>query len=390
MSQTKLDSYIAQKLGREGVRFYHAENLRNFSTYCTAGALLSRAELMRRDPVGFTRFRSDEEDERLGALSRVFGNIYDFGSIFAKAKNTIPNIYGPITLVFRPSVFGGMTDIAITPHSIVTHRDQWQSERVADAATVDSIVGGDGFGGAVARQWQMCELSCAEPALSFGALERILVEPIKIGDKQLVDYVRSVAAGLGVPIAVRVYRHTVNVDLLQNLVSFCEALTEGLDDERWSFDEVALADWKGLTDDKRKRLAGWCRYFYFGTLAEAREGDFIGQMDEADDGDDRSICELCDPGSDSPPALVDYQPAEPGESGRGSLDIGHCGNCNGISVRCRQCDAVHSFGEWEYDKPVSCGGGCGLRFMVVSNRSSDGSSLYVELLDEDAGEGVEG
>lgn len=383
MTASDLDQYIAAAFMGAGVRFYHAENLRNFSTYCSAGAILSRAELIRLDPLKYTRFYSDHEDERLGALSHVFGNIYDFGSVFARGRYTIPNIYGPVTLVFKSAVFADMTDITITPHSIVTHLDAWQSERVIDTSAVDEIVSGDSYGHPVAGKWQLCELSCAGPSLSFATLEKILVEPIAIGEKRLIDYVRSVGGRLGVPIAERHYQQDANVDLLQGLVSICESLPADLDNDAWFFDAAWLWAWSGVTDDKRNRLPGWCRYFYFGTLTECRFTDFIEQMDEADD---RTVCELCDPGSDAPPALVNYRPADLGGAGGGPLDVGHCDYCNGISVRCRECKVVHSFYESQYDKPVTCDGGCGIRFVVNSNRSSDGSAPYPELLDDDDGD----
>lgn len=205
MPPSELDNHIAAKFAARRVRFYHAENLRNFATYCTWRAVLSRSELKQKDPVYYTRFYSDASDEDLGALTRVFGNIYDFGSIFARAGNTIPNVYGPITLVFKPTVFAQMTDISITPKSIVNLGAAWTAARVTDPAVVDEIVAGDAYGRPVAPEWQMSELSCENSSLSFDHLEKILVEPIVVVGRALIDYVKATTLGLNVPVAERPY-----------------------------------------------------------------------------------------------------------------------------------------------------------------------------------------
>jgi hypothetical protein len=70
----RLDEYVATRFAEHDVHFYHAENLRNFRTYCRARAVLCREELMACDLAGYTRFMSDPQDLKLGALTRVFGN----------------------------------------------------------------------------------------------------------------------------------------------------------------------------------------------------------------------------------------------------------------------------------------------------------------------------
>ncbi len=381
MTQTNLDQHIASTFAKANVRFYHAENLRNLSTYCQARALLCRSELMKRDAVYYTQFYSDEADQALGVLTRVFGNIYDFGSIFARAAKTTPNVYGPITLVFRPTVFAEMLDIAITPQSIATHLADWTNVRVTEASVINEIASGDGYGSPVAGEWQMCELSCENAAISFTSLEKVLVEPIEVAGRRLIDYVRATAANLGVPIHERVYRRPENAAKLADLVALCEALPEGTENSDWKFSETQLpTSWSDLSEAKRKRMPGWCRYFYFGTLGECRLRDFIERMDEADD---RTACELCDPGEDRPPAMVNYRPMDDGGVGSSALDVGYCDWCNGISVRCNECGAVRAVYEGEYDEVLDCDGGCGMRFRVVRTGSTDGGpSENVELVDE--------
>ena len=78
----ELDRYIRQRFRSVGLRLFHAENLHDFAVYCRERALLARTEL-RRLSAGFTTFYSDQSDEERGALSRVFGNLRDFGVIMA-------------------------------------------------------------------------------------------------------------------------------------------------------------------------------------------------------------------------------------------------------------------------------------------------------------------
>lgn len=375
VARSALDKYISKKFARAKVRFYHAENLRNFSTYVSAKALLSRSELMKRDPEKYTRFYSDEADEKLGALTRVFGNIYDFGSIFARGRDTVPNVYGPIVLVFKPEVFAEMSDIAITPKSIATHLDKWTSVRVTERSVIDEIVVGDDYGRPVADAWQGSELSCEGPTLSFASLEKVLVEPISIDGVALIDYVREVAASLKVPMKVRPYSRDENRARLQDLVDACESLDDAIDHDEWSYREGDLPEsWASLDEAKRKRVPGWSRHFYYGTLGECRLRTYLDALDAADDG---VSCEMCDPGPDRPAPILAFHPLDGGGPGTGPLDIAYCDFCNGISVRCTQCDAIHPVHEHEYKKVIVCDGECGIRFTVEPTRDGPLSVVIV-------------
>lgn len=97
---------------------------------------------------------------------------------------------------------------------------------------------------------------------------------------------------------------------------------------------------------------------------------------------DRTICDLCDPGEDRAPALVNYEPHEDGH-GAPRVDVGHCDWCNGISIRCRECGVVRGVFEGEHGTVLECEGGCGLRFTVNSDYDprDGGGGECVEVLD---------
>lgn len=385
------DASIAQKFSQRGVRFYHAENLKHFRAYCRSNALLCREQLISSDP-DHTVFYSDKTDRRLGVLGRVFGNVYDFGSVFTRADLTVPNVYGPIMLVFRPEVYVAMSDICITKKSIATLRDSWRSVGINSETEIDLLLAGDNYGSPISRDYQASEISCSNATISLEFLEQIIVEPIAIHGTPLLELVRNTckSAGINCPVVERRYRSYKNRDLLRDLSSLCDSLMHNSSQQEWDFQESQLPPtFAGYPSERRNRACLWIRYFYFGTTQEVRDDLTFDNMD-----DDRTVCTMCDPGEDRPPAMVNYSPwVEEGET-EARIDIGHCDWCNGISVRCKQCNEVKSVYEHEYDQPICCPGECGLRFRVeCSYDPRDGCiSEHIELLPDaapDAWNGIE-
>jgi hypothetical protein len=124
-----------------------------------------------------------------------------------------------------------------------------------------------------------------------------------------------------------------------------------------------------------------------GGYAQEAEGEAAAappEWDLIDYEDDRTVCDLCDPGEDRPPALVNYTHSDEGSSGSSRVDVGYCDWCNGISVRCRDCGVVRGVLEGEYGDVLECEGGCGLRFVVKSDYDprDGGGGPYVEVVDD--------
>jgi hypothetical protein len=269
-----LDAYISRRFQECGVRFYHAENLANFRTYVAEGAVLCRKRLMRRNPNGYTAFYSDVEDEALGVLGRVFGNLYDFGEIFGRGRGAIPNVYGPIMLIFRPKVFSVMRDIRITPRSIATLHAQWASAALSTKTQIETLLQGDDYGNPIHPAWQFCELSCATSELSVSMLERVLVEPIEVYGQRLTEVVQAEldAHGLTVAVEERSYWNRSNLEVLQELVGLCEELKPQRRQHNWELAPSQLpTPVHELAQERQKRVALWCRYFTYGTVLPLRE-----------------------------------------------------------------------------------------------------------------------
>jgi len=381
-----LDPYIAQRFYERGVKLYHAENLQDFRIYCAHRALLSRAELMHRAPHLFTVFKSDPSDATFGVLGRVFGNLNDFGKLFAWHASATPNLYGPIALVFKPSVFSRMQDIRITHRSIMTLGAQWAGAALTEPQHIDGLLAGDRFGNLTCEDWFACEVSSANPTLPFDELEYVLVEPIEIFGHRLIDLVEAElqAHHLSVPVQERENFSESQRKTFQELVSMCEELTPPARQDDWSLDPSRLpAVFRSMGGTKRKAVMTWCRYFTYGTVAPLREEAQEAWLDAQDD---RTVCELCDPGEDRPPPLVNWPRSLDGESQQ-EADAGRCDWCNGLGLRCGSCGAIQGVYESQYDELLECAGGCGMGFIVHSSQDPDGDGYeHIEAVNLSDGE----
>ncbi len=372
-----LDAYIAQRFSARNLQFYHAENLENFRTYCAAGKLLCRRELMNRNPSRFTVFYSDEGDRKLGALGRVFGNLGDFGDIFQRSRRSIPNIYGPIQLVFMPAVFSSMRDICITPKSIATLGWRWRDEALMSEEGINELLRVDGLHGQINPTFSFCELSCGNDSIPFEFLKCVVVEPLKVSDWSLQEIVESELRdrGVRIPVVTRSYVRTENREALQQLVDVCDGLQRPRYRDTFLLPATNLPGFfHGLDQYKKRRLVLWCRYFTHGTMAPLR---LDAKPECWDEYEDYTICELCEPGDERPPPKVNYSLIHGGEWGELTLGDGRCDWCSGVSIRCQSCGIVHPVRDGQYDMPIECDGGCGLRFSV---RQDEDGLIRVDML----------
>lgn len=266
------DRELAAVLIAKNVHFFHAMNLRDFSAYCRSRSLLSRTEMIESDP-DYTEFWSDEIDSQRGVLSRVFGNVYDFAAIFARARDaSSPNIYGPVTLVFSPEVYEEMVDIVLTQRSIVELEDPWRASALNDVQ-IDEMLEGSVYGDAIAAPYSFTEVSCANPWLEWRHLKEVVVEPLVVGEVDLVGWVQQevVRHQISVPVRARRYSNAEHLDLLQHLVSSFEAYVP-VDDrpDRVPFKHIP-PEIERMPKKYVRRYELWATYFFNGTVAFLRE-----------------------------------------------------------------------------------------------------------------------
>jgi len=89
---------------------------------------------------------------------------------------------------------------------------------------------------------------------------------------------------------------------------------------------------------------------------------------------DYEVCQLCNQNYGQGSAIVDfdYGYAVEADGGVALVDIGHCGWCNGIHVRCQKCGTVTPIYEFQYGDMIGCAGDCGLRIVVRNEHVGDG------------------
>ena len=274
----RFDRTIAERLAKEGVEFFHADNIEAFRAHCDSGRLLCRRELMEVNPDGHTPFDSDEYDQNHGFDSRVFGNIYDLGSIFERAhEDNGPYIYGPIMFVFRPEVYMQMTDIIIVNKSMFTLGNTWRDFRLCDEAQLDSMLNPSHPDDKIHRNWHYAELNCSNCSIPLSYLSKVVVEPLEFRavDGQLYnlyDVATRILSqrGIGhIPVEIRKYRSGKRggITALRAMVEVCQGLPSTVTPDTWN---VSQADLPGslnyLSDAAQKRLIQWGKYFTFGTV----------------------------------------------------------------------------------------------------------------------------
>ena len=112
ISGNEIQSLVNLLLERE-VSIYHACQLTDFESYLALGGIPSRALLENRK-LPFTPFETDTIDKENGVWDKVFGNLTEFGEIFADGKFWPPTVYGPIQFQLNPTVLLEASDCMST------------------------------------------------------------------------------------------------------------------------------------------------------------------------------------------------------------------------------------------------------------------------------------
>ena len=125
---------LVNLLLERNVSLYHACQLIDFESYLALGGVPSRA-LLENKELPFTPFETDSVDKTNGVWDKVFGNLKEFGEIFASGMPWPPTVYGPIQLQLSPSVLLEASDVAICLRSAGGEGFNRESE----ALTIDEI-----------------------------------------------------------------------------------------------------------------------------------------------------------------------------------------------------------------------------------------------------------
>jgi hypothetical protein len=259
-----VDEFIETVADIPHAKIFHGAQLRDFETYVRLGSVAPRSNLFERDADDYTPFGSDVDDhERMECGGDFFGNLLDQGK-YSRWGNGLPNVYGPINLVFPPSALGdsGAKDVTVRRGAI------WSSDEAAreilDAEQIRGLYNKDGFA-------KSGEIQVHSGSLHIADLAYVVVSPIAVGEQALVDRVRQLLKGVtgsnGYPI--RVYERGFaedGRDVYERLVTWAaDAPTHGGTFD--SLPEDLQARFGHLGDWKYSNFPRFAEYLSHGTLS---------------------------------------------------------------------------------------------------------------------------
>ena len=207
ISGNEIQSLVDLLLERN-VSLYHACQLIDFESYLALGGVPSRA-LLENKKLPFTPFETDAIDKTNGVWDKVFGNLKEFGEIFASGMSWPPTVYGPIQLQLNPSILFEASDVAVCLRSAGGAGFNRESEALTieeidrvfyhprNSPFPNSIVVksqrllGEEFG---KIRPQSPEISCSvsDQVLSAKHIKVVLVDPYILNGQRLLDRVSNV------------------------------------------------------------------------------------------------------------------------------------------------------------------------------------------------------
>ena len=271
---------IGTLLSEKQKRFHHACNLSEFLIYVAHRSVCARSILKTSSNV--PTFFTDEQDAQRGLLDRVFGNLNDFGKYFWRYDAFIPNVYGPICLIFKPSVWLKQNDIALTQKSVAAKDSDLARDRIKTADELNDLL--------EKKELNFySEVSFGTNRVSFDDLLYIVVEPVN--GNTLLNTVSKILSNNKMP-NIRVYgrswydadgrRISAEQDLLRyrrfsNLVAHLSAVDINAIPRLgyeyfYGIADSELKSWlEGLPLAKQKGLFPWSSYLLRGTLQALRD-----------------------------------------------------------------------------------------------------------------------
>lgn len=213
---------LVRHLDRRQASLWHACQLNDLAAYLALGGVPTRS-LVERRRLSQTAFVTDSQDRINGVWDKVFCNLDDFGRSFALGWKAVPNPYGPITLQIRPQGLIGADDVAIALRSAGAHDFDREGESLSTLDEIDKIYrhGVESgfpmsvetkFGDELQRAFasspieaKSAEVSVSLPEEMIGLahVTMVTVEPLVVGDVDLVNVVRALVHHFGWKLSVR-------------------------------------------------------------------------------------------------------------------------------------------------------------------------------------------
>lgn len=213
---------LVNVLIRRRTHLYHACQYSDFLSYVAVGGIPSRARLQESER-DYTAFETDRIDQENAVWDKVFLNLSDFGTTFARSKGAIPNPYGPVLLRIQPEALKEAVDIAVCLRSAGAQGFRREQESLRTPEEIDRLFSRTADDKYPASTWikfatelqkefrspgaRDPEISCTyeDGVLPIKYVDRAIVDPYVINDTPLWQYVRHVVVDqrLGVSVYER-------------------------------------------------------------------------------------------------------------------------------------------------------------------------------------------
>lgn len=204
---------LIELFNQRGVKLHHACQLKDFKAYIQLGGVPSR-NLMESSKSSFTKFDTDEIDQKNVVWTKVFANLSDFGRNFARLGGeefkAVPNPYGPIQLLFAPEALNESTDVAICLRSAGANDFHREKESLGSVDDVIRIFAYEEYSDdwkkplvkfrpALIKEFDFekatsPEVSCTIPdeVISFKYLSGMIVDPYVGREHSLINIVKTI------------------------------------------------------------------------------------------------------------------------------------------------------------------------------------------------------
>lgn len=211
---------VVRVLNRREASLWHACQLTEFAAYLRLNGIASRAGLERGN-LGYTHMVTDAVDRRNGYWDRTYFSLDDIGQGFARGWKMHPNVFGPIALQIAPDALLETTEAAFCPRSASGPGFDLQGESLSSPSEVDALFLHDvavgfplsaevRFGEQLREALESPTATTIEiltsvrpPVLDLRYVTAVWVDPVTIGDCQLIDLLEGLTEQLGIPLKIR-------------------------------------------------------------------------------------------------------------------------------------------------------------------------------------------
>ena len=274
------------------VFLHHACQLVDFESYISLGGIPSRA-LLESKQVEFTAFQTDATDRENSMWDKVFVNLSDFGSFFARGAKNVPNPYGPILFQLHPSALLEAYDVAVCLWSAGAKGFNREREALGTLDEIDRLFEHSRNSGTPKSTYikhraklavefsrqkaQDPEISCIVPnsVLSSQYVSFVGVDPYIVNNQKLLDWVNIIKRRYSVQFPIR--ERSYFPDKVRS--SFYNEIAEQIGEEIPTLQALArnnacsrpLRNWAEQIFHLEWQFHRYARYLYNGTLKPMKE-----------------------------------------------------------------------------------------------------------------------